>query len=276
MRRRSVVGAAIGSIAAAYILLVRPRLLRWGATEEEHRAAVPRRRAHRDPQPRRDPRHRRPCPIRRRMVVDRAARTGAGWVLQLRFAREPGRLRHPQRRSDRPGVAAHHGRGRGQVRPRGGLDVVAVDTGAFARPARRCPDGKTPPPFDFSWAFASSGRSHETTGSSSASAMPTLDDGPRCSSSRSGQSALRCTGRCSVGSGTGPNGNRGGTVKLLPPARMTPVVRDEEGAGSNPGHPDSVKHQVRGSRREASLALHPARQRRESAKSAKTARARSA
>ena len=26
---------------------------------------------------------------------------------------------------------------------------------------------------------------------------------------------------------------------------MTPVVRDEEAAGSDPGHPDSVKHQVR-------------------------------
>ena len=41
IRRRSVVGAAIGSIAAAYILLVRPRLLRWGATEEETEEPLP-------------------------------------------------------------------------------------------------------------------------------------------------------------------------------------------------------------------------------------------
>lgn len=50
---------------------------------------------------------------------------------------------------------------------------------------------------------------------------------------------------------------------------MTPVVRDEEAAGSDPGHPDSVKHQVRGSRREASLVVHPALQRRKSAKVSK-------
>ena len=41
IRRRSVVGAAIGSIAAAYILLVRPRLLRWCATEEETEEPLP-------------------------------------------------------------------------------------------------------------------------------------------------------------------------------------------------------------------------------------------
>jgi hypothetical protein len=96
-RRAAAAGAAITGSAAAYLLVGRPWQLGWGTTDEERGATL----AGDDLLPNPD------LVATRAITVQPPAEQvwpwiaqlgqGAGRVLQLRRAGEPGRLRHPQR-----------------------------------------------------------------------------------------------------------------------------------------------------------------------------------
>ena len=154
MRRRYVAGvSAVGVAAATYILFARPWHLRWGANAHECGDVPPRRRPHREPRSHRDPRHHRPRLGRPGLALDRPAGAGAGRVLQLRLPGEPGRLRHPQRGSHRPGWQDIKVGDEVRLAPAVGLGVAALEPGRSLVLRGGIPMGNTPPPYDFTWAW---------------------------------------------------------------------------------------------------------------------------
>jgi hypothetical protein len=163
IRRRSVVGAAIGSIAAAYILLVRPRLLRWGATEEETEEPLPG-----------DDLIAHPHLVATRAIAIHAPSADVWpWIAQLGQGR--GGFYSYDFLENLVGCDIHSANrifpewqeikvgDEVKLAPEVGLEVAALEPGRSLVLRGGVPMGKTPPPYDFTWAYALRERSHETT-----------------------------------------------------------------------------------------------------------------
>jgi hypothetical protein len=86
-----------------------------GVRPTRNAAPPSRRRPRPQPRPHGNPRYHRACRGRPGLALNRPARAGPGQLLQLRRAREPGRLRHPQHRPGRAPAAGPQGQGPSQA-----------------------------------------------------------------------------------------------------------------------------------------------------------------
>lgn len=138
--QRFAVSACVTGLGAGAVL-GRSKLLRWGATADEVREALPGDNLVRDPH----------LTATRAITIRRTAAEVWPWIAQLGQGRggfysydrleKPDRLRHPQRRPGRRGLAGGSRRPRGPPLPRSGPGSGIGRCAARPRPARRRADG---------------------------------------------------------------------------------------------------------------------------------------
>ncbi|HEY6398197.1 MAG TPA: hypothetical protein VIX82_12155 [Solirubrobacteraceae bacterium] len=164
MRRRYVARiAAIGSATAAYILLARPRHLRWGTTDQESDGGLPGDDLITNPD----------LTATRAITVRTSADRVWPWIAQLGQGRggfysydflenlvgcdihSADRI-VPEWQDVRVGDEV-------KLHPEGGLEVAAIEPGRSLALRGGMPMGNTPPPYDFTWAFAVRERPDGTT-----------------------------------------------------------------------------------------------------------------
>ncbi len=143
MRRRYVGITAIG-VAAAYVLLVRTRHLRWGATEAEFRGSLP----GDDLIPNPD------LTATRAITIRASADQVWPWIAQLGQGR--GGFYSYDFLENLVGCGIHR-------HPEVSLAAAVVDRGRSLVLRGGVPMGKTPPPYDTTWAFVLRERQDGTT-----------------------------------------------------------------------------------------------------------------
>ncbi len=163
MRRRYTVGATAIGAAAAYVLLVRPRHLRWGATEEEFDGYLP----GDDLIPNPD------LTATRAITVRASADRVWPWIAQLGQGRggfysydflenlvgcDIHSADHIVRDWQDIGVGSQV-----KLHPEVALEVASLEPGRSLVVRGGVPMGNTPPPYDFTWAFVLLERPDGTT-----------------------------------------------------------------------------------------------------------------
>jgi hypothetical protein len=154
MRRWPSLGViAIAGAGAAYMLLARPRHLRWGTTEEESRGALPGD----------DLLAKADLTATRAITVRASADQVWPWIAQLGQGRgglysydSPENLLGCSMHSADSIVPEWQALGVGdavRLHPEVPLEVVALEPGRALVLRGGVPMGNTPPPYDFSWAF---------------------------------------------------------------------------------------------------------------------------
>jgi hypothetical protein len=154
MRHRNVASiTAIGSVAVAYIVLARPRHLRWGATDAESDGPLPGDDLIASPD----------LTATRAIAVRAAAEQIWPWIAQLGQGRGGfysydflenlfGCDIHSADRIVREWQDVQIG-DEVHLVPEVGLQLVAIEPGRSLVTRGGVPIGSTPPPFDFTWAF---------------------------------------------------------------------------------------------------------------------------
>src|SRR6266487_655814 len=164
MKSRSVVNAiALGGAVAAYILLARPRQLRWGATNQECDASLVGDELISNAD----------LTATRAITIRVSADQVWPWIAQLGQGR--GGFYSYDFLENLVGCDIHSADrivpewqeikvgDEVKLAPEVGVDVAAVEPGRSLVLRGGVPMGKTPPPYDFTWAYALRERSHETT-----------------------------------------------------------------------------------------------------------------
>jgi hypothetical protein len=153
MRRRYVVGATIGGAGAAYMLLVRRRQLRWGATDQEAAGPLPGDDLIASPD----------LTATRAITIRASADRVWPWIAQLGQGRGgfysydflENLLGCDIHSADHvvPGWQEVAVGDKVKLFPDGPLDVAVLEPGRSLVIRGAVPMGKMPPPFDFTWAF---------------------------------------------------------------------------------------------------------------------------
>lgn len=164
MRGRYVAGVgAIAVAAATYILFARPWHLRWGASAHECDASLPG-----------DDLIVRPDLTATRAITVRAS-AGQVWPWIAQLGQGRGGFYSYDFLENLVGCDIHSADrivpewqeikvgDEVKLAPEVGVDVAAVEPGRSLVLRGGVPMGKTPPPYDFTWAYALRERSHETT-----------------------------------------------------------------------------------------------------------------